>query len=327
MKLNIIGFTLLFLLTANVLAQDSIRALESQFAEIDSAISDLENKKNILNGELQQKAAQISELKSKSHLSYFQRQKLENLLKESQDLSIRMTNLDSEIRKMNQELVKTGNELSSAYDIEIKKSLKNLETRNLSQEYRKTILQNVEVLRRKKETIKNRTGPEDTIEIRVSKLRIEPDDTPKQIKQKADLLKDQEDKFRRLASRLRFQKEELTKELDLRNRIGELVTDLALFDQQEEILGNLSTAEGGSRVAVDNASSPDPEITQGALASESNLVFVGQKDFDFSTLSTDQLEEIIESLINQEKQAEVKADSLGKQAETFYKMVKQPKKQ
>ena len=328
MKLvTMIIFALLLIAEANMFAQDSMRALESQFVKIDSAVSVLKNKMNILYDPLQQNAAQIQELKNKSKLNYFQHQKLEGLLKDSQDLSNRMKNFDSEIHKMNQSLVKTGNELLTIYDSEIRKSLNNLENKDLSQEYRKAILQNIETLRRKKKNVKNRIGQENTIKIRMSQLRIAPEDTPRKIKQKADLLKDQEDKFRHLAGRLSSQREELIKELTLRNRIDDLVTDLALFDQQEEILANLITSEGGSRLAGADASNPEAEITPGLRASETNLVFVGQKDFDFSTLSTGQLEEVIENLMVQEKQAEVKADSLGKQAETFYKAVKQPKKQ
>ncbi len=328
MKLiTMLVFVLMLLAGANVFAQGSMRALEAQFVKIDSAVSVLNNKKNILNEPLQQKAVQIQELKNKNELNYFQHQKLEGLLKDSQDLSNRMADFDSDLRKVKQRLVKTGNELLTIYDSEIKKSLKNLATKDLAQEYRQTILQNIEILRRKKENIKSRIGPETAIEIRMSQLKIEPDDTPKRIKQKADLLKDQEDKFRRLASRLNSRKEELTKELNLRNRIHDLVTDLALFDQQEEILGNLSTSEGGSRLASADASNPDDEISQGLRASESNFIFVGQKDFNFSTLSTEQFEEFIESLIEQEKQAEIKADSLGQRAETFYKAVKRFKKQ
>ncbi|MCH8021245.1 hypothetical protein IH785_15460 [candidate division KSB1 bacterium] len=100
-----------------------------------------------------------------------------------------------------------------------------------------------------------------------------------------------------MASRLGSQREELTKELNLRNRIDDLVTDLALFDQQEEILGNLITSDGGSRLAAADESNPDTEISQGFRASETHLIFVGQKDFDFSTLSTEQLEEVIENLM------------------------------
>jgi len=319
-------FVLLLLAGANVLAQGSMRVLEAQYVEIDSAISELKSDKNILNDRLQQKATQVQELKNKNNLNYFQHQKLEGLLKDSQDISNRMADFDSDLRKVNQRLVKTGNELLTIYDSEIKKSLKNLETKDLPQEYPKTILQNIETLRRKKENVKSRIGPENAIEIRMSQLQIEPDDTPKRIKQKADLLKDQEDKFRRLAGRLNSQKEGLKKELNLRNRIDDLVTDLALFDQQEEILGNLSTAQGANRFNSADESSASTDLSTGLRASESNLIFVGQKDFDFLTFSTEQLEEIIENLIEQEKQAEVKADSLGKQAEIFYRAVKKSKK-
>ena len=203
-------FALLLIAEANVFAQDSMRALESQFVKIDSAVSVLKNKMNILYEPLQQNTAQIQELKNKSELNYFQHQKLEGLLKDSQDLSNRMANFDSEIDKMNRRLVKIGNGLLTIYDSEIRKSLNNLENKDLSHGYRKAILQNIETLRRKKKNVKNRIGQENTINIRMSQLRIAPEDTPRQIKQKVDLLKDQEDKFRHLASRLSIPREELT---------------------------------------------------------------------------------------------------------------------
>lgn len=320
-------FVLLLLAGANVFAQGSMRVLEAQYVEIDSAVSELKSDKNILKEPLQQKAALIQELKAKNELNYFQRQKLEGLLKDSQDISNRMTNFDSEIRKMNQRLVKTGNELLTIYDSEIKKSLKNLETKDLPQEYRKTILQNIETLRRKKENVKSRIGPGSAIEIRMSQLRIKQDDTPKRIKQKADLLKDQEDKFRRLASRLNSQKEELKKELNLRNRIGDLVTDLALFDQQEEILSTLPP----QAVRTQNLNSPDESQANTDLGATRNpgandLFFVGLKDFNFSVLPSDQLEEILEGLAKQEQRAKVKADSLRRQADVFYDTAKELKK-
>ena len=87
MKLiTMLVFVLMLLAGANVFAQGSMRALEAQFVKIDSAVSVLNNKKNILNEPLQQKAVQIQELKNKNELNYFQHQKLEGLLKDSQDL-------------------------------------------------------------------------------------------------------------------------------------------------------------------------------------------------------------------------------------------------
>jgi len=147
MKLvTMIIFALLLIAETNMFAQDSIRALESQFVKIDSAVSVLKSKMNILYDPLQQNAAQIQELKNKSALNYFQHQKLEGLLKDSQDLSNRMANYDSEIDKMNQSLVKTGNELLTIYDSEIRKSLNNLENKDLSQEYRKAIFVDLRII-------------------------------------------------------------------------------------------------------------------------------------------------------------------------------------
>lgn len=304
--------------------ETSMRSLERQFTQTESAISQLKKERVDLEEKLQKKTEDIQDLKDKSRLNYFQRQNLEGLLKDSQDLSNQITALDSRLRQTHQRWVETGRELIKIYDSQIRKSLTNLETRELSPEFRKTVLQNIEKLRREKENIKRKLTEQDRTEIRLSEIQIEPDDTPKQIQQKADLLKDQEDKFRVLAKQLNSRKQELQKELNLRSRIDDLVMDLALFDQQEEILGNLS-ASGANLQTEDVQTAVD--FTERSTFSDNDLFLVGQKDFDFSTLSSEQLEEIIENLAKQEQQAKTKADSLDKRAETFYRAAKESKKQ
>ncbi|NIR51011.1 hypothetical protein GWN42_23890, partial [candidate division KSB1 bacterium] len=179
---------------------------------------------------------EIRGLKDKETLNYFQRQKLEGLLRTSQDVSRDIAAIDAEIRTLNESLEKLGRRLIGRYDAEIKNKLEELERERISEQTRREVLAEIQVLRDKSAQIKERIGMPSLESIRLSKLNIEPDDSPRQIEQKADLLKDQEDKLRRLANRMRIQANELQKELRVRTRINEFVADISTFDQQEEAL-------------------------------------------------------------------------------------------
>ncbi|MFQ5676256.1 MAG: hypothetical protein ACE5G1_10195 [bacterium] len=307
--------------------ENSMRAVEQQFHEVESKLVALADERNEFKTILEKKAGEIQKLQNKTNLNYFQRQKLEGLLKDSQDLSTKIRSVDAKLTANNKKLKDLGRKLLEIYEFEIRKSLANLETKELAQSHRKTILKNIERLRRKKETVKRQINRKSPPEIRLSPLTIEPDDTPKQIEQKADLLKDQEDKFRALADKLAQQRKDLKKELNLRNRIDDLVADLALFDQQEEILSNLSPQTSGSRnLNIADESQASTDVGEAKVPGETDLFFVGQKDFDFSVLSSEQLEEILLSLEKQEQRAKARADSLRKQADTFYGTAKELKK-
>jgi chaperonin cofactor prefoldin len=308
---------------ADLFSQEtSLLILENEFARIDSSISKLDFQRVQLSKQIQSNANAIQELKDKDKLNYFQRQRLERLLKDSQDLSNQIERIDSQIRSLNKLYKKTGNQLIGLYDSEIKNSLNEIARKKSSPNSRQTLHQKVENLRSKREQVKQKIGAVAVSPIKIPKLQIEPDDTPKQIEQKADLLKDQEDKLQRLAKQIELQTTELQKELEIRNRMDELVTDLALFDQQEEALSNVSTFNEQARAF-------NEEISIGEVGEnqflEENLL-VGQKDFDFSNLTTERLEEAIEHLKNQQQHIQAQADSLADQAESFYQAAQEMKK-
>ncbi|MFQ5824748.1 MAG: hypothetical protein ACE5JB_11875, partial [bacterium] len=246
-------------------------------------------------------------------------------LKDSQDLSNQIEAIDSELHTLDKLYRKTGNRLISIYDSEIKKSLNKLENKKILSELRPALFQKIELLRSKIEQVKSKIRPLNLKEFKISKLQIDPDDTPKQIEQKADLLKDQEDKLLRFAQQINRQTEELHRELEIQNRIGDLVTDLALFDQQEEALGNVSTLNTKALTAGEEGG-PTEDYKENREFIEENL-YVGQKDFDFSNLSTEQLEEVIENLKKRRQRIQAQADSLAKQAEAFYQAAQEMKKQ
>ena len=317
-------FIVLTIPLASLYSQDSsIINLENEFSQIGSSISQLNNKRQMLSKQVQAYATEIQELKNKDKINYFQRQRLEGLLKDSQDLSKQIETIDSKVQSLNKLYRKTGNQLIRLYDSDINKSLKNLEKKQLSPELRQSLILEIETLRAKKEDVKRKIAPDELKEFRLLRLEIEPEDTPKQIKQKADLLKDQEDKLRSLENQINKQTKELQKEVEIRTRIGEFVTDLALFDQQEEALGDVNPS---TEALVDFGELPGPESGVDRAFIQENLL-VGQKNFDFSSLSSERMEDVIENLKERQNRLHALADSLARQAEAFYNAELEMKKQ
>lgn len=313
------------LLGGNLLAQESsLISLEKELVRIDSLITNLGNQRSALARDVGAYAKEIRDLKAKENRSYFQQQRLERLLKDSQDVTNRIEKLDSQLQALQKSYVKSGKKLVGLYDSEISRLLKQLENQQLAAARQREVLQEIERLRVRSESLKDRIGESKIAKHKIPRVEIEADDSPKQIEQKADLLKDQEDKLRASASLIEKRANELKKEMELRSRMNDLVTDLSMFDQQEEALGNVNTFDGQD-FRGETADLGAVDHSQVGNLIEQSLIF-GQKDFDFTTLSPEQLEEVIATLKKQEERLKAQADSVAQQAERFYKAAQDLKK-
>ena len=317
-KLNKLHLLVVFFWVTNIFAQEG--AFERHFSEIDASISKKVQQRNELSRELQLNDQRFQELRKDESLNYFQRQKLENLLRRSQDLANQIEAIDLTLQQLESDLQKSGKKLIRMYDKEIKEKLASIESAQLKSEMKQETIRQVEVLRVKKDAIREKIDDGELKQIQISTVKIEPDDAAQTIEQKADLLKDQEEKIRRQSQKLRLKIVDLQEEQELLNRIDDLMTDLALFDQQEEILSNLD----GNGTERDALSSADNTSQESGLRELQNS-FVTQKDFDFSSLSPVELEDVIQLLKEQELRSQILADSLGRQAERFYQKARESK--
>ncbi len=316
---------------ANLLAQEIV-SLEKELARLDSLIEQQSNLRTILIRDLAAYAKEIQDLKAKESRSYFQQQRLERLLKDSQDVTRKIEKIDSQVQSLQNAYVKNANRLVYLYDAEISKRLKQLENQKLESTRQRELLAEIERLRLRAEATKEKIGESKIMNLKIPRLAIEADDSPKQIEQKADLLKDQEDKLRATAARIEKQTADLKKEMELKSRMSDLMTDLSVFDQQEEAMGNVNTfdvqdltGEAGAPTSPDGQFGNEAGRGQIGKAIEQSLIF-GQTDFDFGTLSPEELEDVIANLKKQEQRLKAQADSLARQAEAFYKAAKESKK-
>ncbi|MCG8603455.1 hypothetical protein MJD09_00435 [bacterium] len=310
--------------------ESSVTFAERELTSLDSKLASFQSRHLELDGQAKSLAKEIKELKSKGDLSFFQRQRLNRLLKSSQDIANAIESIDSEIRRLSERYTKIGKRLIELYDVQIEKLLKILENKSLSKELSRNSAKQIESFRRKKDDLQKKLRPQSTTEMKLVPLKIEADDSPKKVEQKADLMKDQQEKLVRIADQIQKRGEDAAQELAIKTRMSDLITDLAVFDQQEETLSNLTSSGSGVRSLSEsdfaNAADEDFRNLEQRNLSQTNF-FVGQKGFDFADLSPEQLEQTIELLKKQSQQLRAQADSLGQQAKRFYETAKEMKKQ
>jgi hypothetical protein len=315
-------------------AQGASTRLETEWQELDSTVVNLHEQKDELDSLITVYGLEIESLKDKNTLNYFQRQRLERLLKDSQDLSVQMESIDNRVAALQRRQSRLSNGLIRLYEDEIKRYLASLEVSAMPPEKRQTILNHIARLRKKKDTLKATGNSQGVHQVLLAEIQIDPDDTPRRVKQKADLLKDQEDKLLRYSSQMSEKLADLQQELALRNRIDDMVADIALFDQQDEALGNFDTAPGSEKTASDAVNIPAEDfldeqvrITDPATATQGQSLLTGQKDYDYAILSSEQLEILIEQLSLRKENAGATADSLATRAEAFYEKAEEMEKQ
>ncbi len=288
--------------------QPTLEVFELKFERLDRYVQTLKQEIKLLHEQIQEKTAQIGELKASGKLDYLQQQSLKRLLQESQDLSNTVTEHDLSLREAKVNWGKSGNALLRLYDEEIARALQQLESTKSSKKRKETVYHKLAGLRNKRQQLKVTLEQQEVQEVKVNELKISPEDSPKKIRQKADLLKDQEEKMRRQSKALHGRSKELQSQLNLRIRMSELVSDLALFDQQEEAVTALSAARSVAETGTD--------FTDAAVSQDNRLA--SQKSFDFEVLSTEQIEELILQIKKKQHITAARADSLADRANKFY---------
>jgi len=297
--------------------QPTLEVLETTFEQQETLLTTLQDQKRRLGVRLDEKEKEIRLLKSDNDLGYLRRARLEKLLQESQDVAGKIEGIDEQQRRTQEALAATGRQLIARYQALLNETLAKLERKKHDTALRKTLTLKISQLRRKKEATLAKMGLRNPQDVIVGKVEIAPTDTPRQIREKGDLLKDQEEKLRALSKQLDKQSHEMQQELQLRNRIDDLVTDLSLFDQQEESISELQP----DRVSSASEGSSDLGMVDGPAGSAFAVLdglLVSQKDFDYTALSTDDLDQAIQQVLRRQKFAQSKADSLAERAKHFY---------
>jgi len=264
----------------------------------------------------------IQDLKKKQSLNIFQRQKLEDLLKSSQQLEQDIIEVEQKIASLDHEHQLVLKQLIDYYDREIEKIIDIQKRQPLPPGQQKTQYQRLTALK----TDRNkylRKIKSNLINVQMNReIRIEKTDSYQAIKQKADLLKDQEDKIRKQLKSVEKKVADLENELKLRNRMNELISDTYLLDRPNETL--LPPAQANATREADQMFNTikNSELQNMSLSDISNFLITT----DVNVISNLDLDYYIQDLKHVKTMLNRSADSLHVEADQFYKAAEQKRK-
>ncbi len=260
-------------------------------------------------------ATVIQDLKKKPNLNIFQRQKLEDLLKFSQQLEQKIFEIDQKMSLLDHDHQFALKKLIDYYDSEIEKIVDQQKIRSLPEDQQKSEYQKLVALKIDRDKYLKKIKS-NLINIPMDReIQIHVTDSYQAIKQKADLLKDQENKIRKQLKAVEKKVADLENERKLRNRMNELISDTYLLDKPNETL--LPPVQENATREVDQTFNTikNSELENMSLSDISNFLITT----DVNRISHLDLDYYIQDLKHVKTMLNRSADSLAVAADTFYK--------
>ncbi len=155
----------------------------------------------------------------------------------------------------------------------------------------------------------------------IYEVEVKPEDTPETLRRKADFLRDQSDRLRREVKRLDGKIAEIKDETQVRERMTDFASELALLDPNRE-----GVSGGAPSTGALNAGSSAPDVRESGLQQEaskdltlplSQLAWPGK----VGDLSFDDLERWRGTLDQQKKRRQTQADSLLQRARAIEQLI------
>ena len=264
-------------------------------------------------------AAVIQQRKGGKSRSILSDRALADELRRSQELAndlqaarqIEATKLDSLLQKAEQMLKILNDEITR---LTVQFSAAKSDGDSAQQKKLAAELREAEQLRQRCQALlQNVPAPAPLLEV-----RLNPDDSPEALAQKADFLLDQSDRLRRNATRAEAKSKHLRQEINMRERLADFVQDLRVFDPGSETPKSVGEAKN-PRGEVVPISSDVNAGRESFLAGSSQIVLANEQLWpqDIAQLSDAELKKWISRLESQRRHWAAQADSLANQAKAF----------
>ncbi len=193
---------------------DSVNVVLNQYAKRSDSLAD-----------------QTAGLRVQKRLSFFERRKLDNLLKRSQSISQQQERAVAFLNGLSEEKRQETVKLQRLYESAIDSLLTRIEQQEGRTRQVEAWTAQVQRWRIRQKSLGDHRitlspadyGPE-----------LEPDDMPADLKAKADFYRDRIDRYRDKAGELETRIAQVRQETTLRRRMSEMVSDVRLFDQRDE---------------------------------------------------------------------------------------------
>jgi hypothetical protein len=306
--------------------------LEKNIGQLEQQLANLTAQRVQYIRQADELAQQISALKAKSDRNYFQRIRLENQLSRSQELANKIEALDPEIISLKNEVREKQKNLIAHYDLIIKNIMAQLNADKLTKAQKQALVKTLTSIKEKREILQTQIEISLLELLRTNTIVLEANDSPRQIKAKADWLRDYEQRLRARASQMDRIINNLKEEIEIREKMVEFEQELSLLDHRDE-----SISEGASQSANGQVRSKDvfdggtPEwannaYLQNSESSKSSILPLFQ-DFtiekDVLNMSNLDIQTYIKGLESRKQQLELTADSLKIKADAFEQKARQ----
>jgi hypothetical protein len=305
-----------------------VRELEENVTKLEFKLEEYYTNQNKLNEQANELATKISTLKEKQTLNYFQRRRLEGYLKKSQELSGQIEQLGEYINSAKRELSEKRKQLIALYGKKIDDIVKKLKNEKLGEKEKINVMNELNLVKQKRESLQAQIDLGIRYPLNMTEIKLDENDSPRQIKEKADLLKDLEKSLRVDADKLQAIISNLQEEIEIREKMVELAQDVSLFSHRDEPLReDISMVNDESKFfgAEDLRSNA---FLKGADFSRSSILPLFPEliiEKDISQLSNKDIQAFINGLKQRKKQMLHSADSLSIRADDFYQQAEQAK--
>jgi len=321
---------IIFLNTMQLLSQGKdATALEQKVFDLEFSIVNYSSQQDKIKLEMDEYAREISELKQQKSLNYFQRRRLENYLKSSQKLAEQSEMTDQTIKTINQHLNVSRKQLIDQYNSSIDDLVTRLKDNALTEALKKELLQQLTSIKLKRETLQAKLELGIQLPLNTGQITLDADDSPRQIKEKADLLKDWEQKLRATTAKLTEIIVNLNDEIEIQDRMAEFAQELSLFSHQDEPTSISATSDKSAPSYEERYDIQENAFLLDAQHSKSSIfaLFPGMtfSNDEFSSLNELDIHTIIKELQQRSKQMLQTADSLKIKADFFYRQAEQAK--
>ncbi|MDQ1327054.1 MAG: hypothetical protein QG641_334 [Candidatus Poribacteria bacterium] len=234
-----------------VTLKDQISALEKQKSQLDTERQSFVNKGEELSYKIEEQKAQ-----SNSGLGIIGKYRLSQNLRKAQTLSQNIQILDKKIYELETRIKEKKILLNKEYESQINSLVQKLNTVSKAEE-RKPLLAKIKEYQSAREQM-NKGGQQKQGRIDIASIEIKDYDSPKEIKEKADLINDVANKTNTRISMLDTRISKLKDELKTRKKLGEFADEISFFS--ERVARDEVVSKSGSTLATgkdtNNANTP-----------------------------------------------------------------------
>jgi len=295
--------------------------LQGELENLSTALTRLQRQRQILSLQADSLAKDIQRRKQQTP-SLLQERGLDATLRFSQTLADSLQALQSREQRFDAALRQKAEVLLKILNDDIALLVKqsdDLKRRRHSSEREQVILELAQCREWRKRCQRWLEQPPPAIII--YQVEAQPDDTPETMRRKADFLRDQSDRMRREVKRLEKKVAEIRDETQVRRRVADLATDLALLDPNREGVANPSTGEVKTAGFAPERGNQDFALSSEAAA---RLPFFQNWPVQVGELSFEELESWRGKLERLKKHRQAQADSLMKRAAEIEKLMVMP---